>query len=435
MITQQLLMDIRKQFPALIQADDAGNVPIYFDGPGGSQIPHCVMQAMVAYLCLGNSNMGGYNQASVRTMAVNDLARQQARVWLGGGTKAQIVFGQNATSLMFMISRVIARTWQAGDNIVLSSLDHYSHVSSWQQAADDAGVEVRMIPLNDTLDDLDYQAAAELVDGRTRLVAITAASNLIGTITDIARISQMAKAVGALLSIDAVHAAVHIASEFKAWGADLLFASAYKIGGPHLGMMCAKHALLTQLRPYKVEPATNVVPMSYEQGTQSFESQAGFVAMMRYWSALGLDDGLPSFDEVGTQSQYDLTATSRQKTYHKVMAYEQTQSQYLLEKFKQRPFLQLYGKQSASNRTPTFAFNVIKAGVIQDGAKLSQWLAGYNIALGFGNFYAKNLSERLADTGTVLRLGCLHYTTFAEIDRLFELIDQAVCELYQITLP
>ena len=413
---QDRLSDIRRQFAAFNYANDNGDLPIYFDGPGGSQVPDCVTQAMMDYLGHGNSNMGSHHHAGVQTMSMNQQARTQAAIWLGADAD-EIVFGQNATSLMFMISRVVAATWQAGDNVVVSSLDHYSQVSAWQLAAMERGVEVRMIPLNANHDDIDYQAAESMIDERTRLVAVGLASNLIGTIIDIKQLLKTVQSVGAWLSIDAVHAAVHMPIDVKALGADLLFASAYKIGGPHLGMMFARREILQALTPYKVAPATNKPPMSYEQGTQSFESQAGFIAMMRYWASLSGAD--------------ELTPDSKVNSYDLVSAYEQQQSQYILDKFGQRPFLKLYGKPSAEGRTPTFAFNIIKDGDIQSGAVLSRFLGKQNIALGYGNFYAQALAEALSPTGSVLRMGCLHYTTFDEIDRLFAAIDMGVDQVYR----
>lgn len=412
---QDRLSDIRRQFAAFNYANENGDLPIYFDGPGGSQVPDCVTQAMMDYLRHGNSNMGSHHHAGVQTMSMNQQARTQAAIWLGADAD-EIVFGQNATSLMFMISRVVAATWQAGDNVVVSSLDHYSQVSAWQLAAMERGVEVRMIPLNANHDDIDYQTAESMIDERTRLVAVGLASNLIGTIIDIKQLSKTVQSVGAWLSIDAVHAAVHMPIDVKALGADLLFASAYKIGGPHLGMMFARREILQALTPYKVAPATNKPPMSYEQGTQSFESQAGFIAMMRYWASLSGAD--------------ELTPDSKANSYDLVSAYEQQQSQYILDKFGQRPFLKLYGKPSAEGRTPTFAFNIIKDGNIQSGAALSRFLGKQNIALGYGNFYAQALAEALSPTGSVLRMGCLHYTTFDEIDRLFAAIDMGVDQVY-----
>lgn len=391
---QDRLSDIRRQFAAFNYANENGDLPIYFDGPGGSQVPDCVTQAMMDYLRHGNSNMGSHHHAGVQTMSMNQQARTQAAIWLGADAD-EIVFGQNATSLMFMISRVVAATWQAGDNVVVSSLDHYSQVSAWQLAAMERGVEVRMIPLNANQDDIDYQAAKSMIDERTRLVAVGLASNLIGTIIDIKQLSKTVQSVGAWLSIDAVHAAVHMPIDVKALGADLLFASAYKIGGPHLGLMFARREILQALTPYKVAPATNKPPMSYEQGTQSFESQAGFIAMMRYWASLSGAD--------------ELTPDSKANSYDLVSAYEQQQSQYILDQFGQRPFLKLYGKPSAEGRTPTFAFNIIKDGSIQSGTALSRFLGKQNIALGYGNFYAQALAEALSPTGSLLRMGCLHY--------------------------
>ncbi|UNU73804.1 aminotransferase class V-fold PLP-dependent enzyme [Moraxella nasovis] len=417
MFTSNQLNHIRAQFDALQRLDDAGQKPLYFDGPGGSQLPNTVIDAISDYLRLGNSNMGGHNHAGQNTTQINRTARQQAATWLGADSDS-IVFGLNSTSLMFNVSRAIAQTWQAGENIVVCSLNHFSHVSSWERAAHDKGVEVRTIALNADKNDLDYNMLDTLIDEKTRLVAVTLASNVIGTIVDVKRIIDKAKSVNALVSVDAVHAIVHLPVNAAQMGADFIFASAYKIGGPHLGMMYAKHEHLQHLNPYKVEPATNIAPMSWEQGTQSFEAQAGFIAMMNYWANL-------AFDTPSTA----LTQDNKSLAYQNVVAHELTLNKRILEHFARRPHLKLYGKTTANDRTPTFAFNLVKDGKIQNGAALSEYLGTRNIALGCGNFYAKTLVESLSPTAAVLRLGCLHYNTVDEIDELFEIMDLAINQL------
>lgn len=401
---------IRDNFPALSHKID-GKMPLYFDGPGGSQLPKCVIDAMSKYLITGNSNMGGYNGAGKNTTHINDTARTLAGLWLGAN-KDEIVFGLNATSLMFHVSRSVARDWQAGDVIILSEIEHYSHVSSWEQVAKDKGVIVKKIPLNSSLTDLDYDSLDEMICPKTRLVAVSYASNVIGTVIDVPKIIKKAKAVGAWVSVDAVHGAVHLPIDVKALDVDFLFASAYKLGGGHLGMMYAKQEHLSTLKPYKVTPATDVAPMSWEQGTQSFEAQAGLVALMNYWTGLS---GQQVFDGHGILG-----------AYREIVAYEQALTVHVLQKFAKRDNLILYGKHDSNGRTPTFAFNVLKNGQIMDGVAISQALGEQNIALGYGNFYAQSLCHALSPTGAVLRLGCLHYTTVCEIDVLFDELDKAI---------
>lgn len=403
------LDQIRANFPALLGAGK--HPPLYFDGPGGSQLPKMVIDAMSKYLSSGNSNMGGYNIAGKNTTHINSTARQLASVWLGANAD-EIVFGLNSTSLMFQISRVLARQWQAGDVIVLSDIEHYSHVSSWEQAALDKGVIVKKIPLNETGDDLDYARLDEVICPKTKLVALSLASNVIGTVVDVAKVIKQAKAVGAYVSIDAVHGAVHLPIDVKALGADFLFASAYKFGGGHLGIMYGKSDLLRALSPYKVQPASDSIPMAYEQGTQSFEAQAGFVALMHYWASLSGKTGIDKH--------------TLDMAYQEIWSYEHQLNLLVLEQFAKRPHFQLYGKNQATERTPTFAFNILKDNQVVDGAWLSQKLGEKNIALGYGNFYAQALCQKISPTGAVLRMGCLHYTSQQDIERLFEALDDGL---------
>lgn len=406
---------IRSRFPALHQADEHGQLPLLLDGPGGSQVPHSVLEAITAYLGRHNSNLGGHAEAGRRTQAVNDEARAAAADWLGGAAD-EIVFGLNSTSLMFQISRAVAHTWQPGDNIVLSSLDHYSHVSSWQRAAADAGVAVRLLPLNAEGSDVDYAACSGLIDAHTRLVAFALASNVLGTFSQAETLVAAARAVGAWVSVDAVHAAVHRLPDVQALDCDFLFASAYKLGGPHLGMCWGKRQHWQSLRPYKVEPASEAVPNRWEQGTQSFEAQAGFIAMVDYWAALG--------GSAGSRRECLHAA------YRQVADYEQGLSRAVLQGLAERPYVQLYGLPTAEGRSPTFAFNIVKNGALQPAAPVSQWFGRRNVALGNGNFYALAVSRHLGvgDAG-FLRIGCLHYTSHAEIECFFALLDTCVAEL------
>lgn len=371
---------IRTHFPALHQADAQGQLPLLLDGPGGSQVPQCVLDALVGYLGRHNTNLGGHTDAGRHTQAVNEQARAAAADWLGCEPD-EIVFGLNSTSLMFNLSRAVARSWQPGDNIVLSSLDHYSHVSSWQRAAEDMGVEVRMLPLNAEGSDLDYAALPGLLDARTRLLAFTLASNVLGTLSRAQMLLQAARAVGAWVSVDAVHAAVHRLPDIKTLDCDFLFASAYKLGGPHLGICYGKRQHWQKLHPYKVEPAAETVPNRWEQGTQSFEAQAGFTAMVDYWAGLSGSEGN--------------RRERLQAAYQQVGAYEQELSRAVLQGLAERPYVRLYGLPAVEDRTPTFAFNIVKNGRVLHGTPVSQWFGRRNVALGNGNFYALAVSRHL----------------------------------------
>lgn len=407
---------IRSQFPALSTADPAGQLPLLLDGPGGSQVPHQVLEAITHYLGKFNSNLGGFAYAGEKTQSTNHNARIAAANWLGANAE-EIVFGLNSTSLMFQISRAVANTWTAGDNIIVSAIDHYSHVSSWQQAAQDHGVEVRILPLREDGQDLDYDQLAHLADNRTKLIAYSLASNVLGTLTDSQRMRIEAQRVGALLSIDAVHAAVHTKIDVHTLGCDFLFASAYKLGGPHLGIMFAKAERLQSLTPYKVKPATEMIPNRWEQGTQSFEAQAGLIAMLDYWK------NLPALAGLAT----DQNDTSLKTAYQLVEQHEYALSELILKEMAARPYIILYGKPQAHGRTPTFAFNIKTPQGILSPQEVSRWFGKHNIALGGGNFYALGVVEHFGITETgFLRMGCLHYNTQEEIKRFFALLDECV---------
>ncbi|WII94891.1 aminotransferase class V-fold PLP-dependent enzyme [Moraxella haemolytica] len=404
---------IRQEFLAFNCLNEHGQSPIFFDGPGGSQVPKMVTGAMSEYLGKYHSNMGGLADAGRRTTAINDKARQMAGLWLGCEPQ-QVVFGLNATSLMFQFSRVLARTWQAGDNIVVSQIDHFSNVSSWQSVAEEKGLQVRRIPLNADGSSLDLTNIQSLIDEQTRLVAVSLASNVIGTRTEIGPIISRAKAVNAYVAIDAVHAIVHEKINATQLDCDLLFASSYKLGGARLGMAYASKRVL-DLPPYKVEPATHIRPFAFEQGTQSFEAQAGFIALMQYWANLGGQDG--DMDK------------RLMRAYQVVQSYEYSLSQAFLAFVNERSYIQLYGKNSSNHRTPTFAFNLIKDGQIIPPANVSKWLGDRNVALPSGNFYALDVVRHLDLVACgFLRVGFLHYTTHKEIARLFELLDEYVAQ-------
>ncbi|HAG38905.1 MAG TPA: cysteine desulfurase-like protein, partial [Pseudoalteromonas sp.] len=285
------IAQLREQFPALIQTVD-GKSPIFLDGPGGSQVPQSVLNAMTAYLGHYNSNLGGAFFSSDKTVELMANARQAAADLLNAPSAQNIVFGPNMTSLTFSFSRAISRIWQAGDEIIVTNADHFSNVSSWQQAAQDKGAKVQTALINEADCSLDMAQFESLLNSNTKLVAVTYASNTTGSINDIKRIIELAHAVGALVYVDAVHYAPHELVDVQALDCDFLACSAYKFFGPHLGMVYGKTQHLEGFTPYKVEPAKDVAPGRWETGTQSFEALAGFIAAVDYIAAIsGLDEG------------------------------------------------------------------------------------------------------------------------------------------------
>ncbi|MFB2537986.1 aminotransferase class V-fold PLP-dependent enzyme [Acinetobacter sp. c3-l95] len=410
------VMAIRQQFAALDTTDEQGQMPLFLDGPGGSQIPKSVLDALIAYLSKYNSNLGGYADAGQRTIAINQQARQAAATWLNCAAK-NMIFGLNSTSLMFQISRVVGKNWQAGDNIVLSSIDHFSNVSSWQSIAEERGVEIRKLPLNQDGSALDFNNLSALIDSKTKLVAVSLASNVLGTKTPMQALIQHCQSVGALLCIDAVHAVVHELIDIHALQCDVLFASSYKLGGAHLGMAYLSDRVIL-LSPYKVEPATNLNPNAWEQGTQSFEAQAALIALVEYWANLAQYH--PDFDASISNLRQRL-----QWGYQAVQQHEQQLMQHFLAEAKKRAYFKLYGLNCFEQRTPTFAFNVFKNQQMILPSLVSQWFGEKNVALPSGNFYALDVVRHLdlLDTG-FLRAGFLHYNTLAEVDQFFAYLDE-----------
>ncbi|EOD53473.1 cysteine desulfurase-like protein [Aeromonas molluscorum] len=399
---------LRGQFPALNQLID-GKSPLFFDGPGGAQVPQSVLGAMTDYLGRFNANLGGPFFSGRETEQQALRARQVAATLLGAEHWQEIVFGANFTSLTFAFSRALAREWQAGDEIVVSALDHYSNVSSWQQAAADRGAIVHQVRVDAASGGLDMEHLLSLLGPRTRLVAVTAASNTTGTLVDIPAIADAVHGVGALLYVDAVHFAPHERIDVQAWDCDFLGCSAYKFFGPHLGILYGKLAHLERLTPYKVEPAKNVSPYKWETGTQSWEALAGLEATIAYLASLS---GLAA-DEASLEERLDIG-------FARSHAHEQLLSAHLLAKLAERPWLTLHGIRGTAGRTPTFALTSLR----HTPAQMAVYLGEHQVCSWAGHFYALGLIAALGvGEGGVLRIGCMHYNTHTEIDRLFSLLD------------
>ncbi|AKE11518.1 cysteine desulfurase-like protein [Serratia liquefaciens] len=397
----------RAQFSALTQHYNDQPV-IFFDGPGGSQVSRGVLEKMTDYLGKYNANLGGHYFSSHVTGEVMNNARESVRALLNAPTPDNIIFGMNMTSLTFHLSRIISRHWQAGDEIIVTELDHYANVSSWQQAANDKQVTVHQIPLQQADCSLDVARLCEQITAKTRLVAVTYASNVTGSIVDIKTITEAAHRVGAQVYVDAVHYAPHNLIDVQALGCDFLVCSAYKFFGPHIGMAYIAPQWLQRLQPYKVEPATDVGPGRFETGTQSFEGLAGVTAAVDYLAQWGTPGA--SLRQRLQESFAD---------YHR---HEENLCRYFLQCLQQIDDVQLYGSPQADcqRRTPTFALTFKRHAPEQIALRLGR----HNICVGSGHFYAQGLIQRLnlQDSGGVLRIGMMHYNTLQEIDTLFELL-------------
>ncbi|MBV7262860.1 cysteine desulfurase-like protein [Photobacterium sp. WH24] len=397
---------VRQQFPALAQ--QINDAPVYFfDGPGGAQVPASVLQAMTDYLGRYNANLGGSFFSSEVTVSLMAKARESVQALLNAPSPDNIVFGPNMTSLTFQLSRAISRDWKQGDEVIVTSLDHYSNVSSWQQAADDKGVLVRQVRVNEADCTLDYEHFESLLNNKTRLVAVTYASNTTGSLVDIARIVKAAHSVGAQVYVDAVHYAPHKLVDVQALGCDFLACSAYKFFGPHVGIAYVAPQWLQTLKPYKVEPATDIGPGRFETGTQNFEGLAGVVAAIDYLAQWGdPQDGL----------RERLAAS-----YSQYQSHEEALSQHFLNrvrKFSNITLLGIEDDKRLAERTPTFAIRIDNV----PPSDIASHLGQQNMCVWNGHFYALGLCQQLGvlEGGGVVRIGFMHYNTHAEIDRLFE---------------
>ncbi len=396
---------LRAQFPALQRT--VNNQPaVFLDGPGGTQSPRRVISAMAGYLESGSSNLGGPFLTSREADAAAELARAAMMDLLNARRPEEIVFGQNMTSLTFSISRAIAREWREGDEIIVTQIDHDANISPWLLAAEDRGVTVRWLDFHPEDCTLALETLPAMLNDRTRLVAVNYASNAVGTINDVARVVEMAHAVGALVYVDAVHYAPHGVIDVQALDCDFLACSVYKFFGPHSGVLYGKYDLLDSLVAYKVRPAPGSPPGKWETGTQSFESLSGVTAAVDYLAGLG--------GEGGTRREQLIRGMGAIKRY------ETTLSEQFLGEATRVPGLRVYGLtdvEELGHRTPTFAVSL-------DGytpEELAARLGERGFFVWHGHYYAVAVMERLGtlDRGGLVRIGFVHYNTAEEMNRLF----------------
>lgn len=408
-------LPLRGHFPSLAQEMN-GQPAIFFDGPGGTQTPRQVIDCMSAYLAHDNSNLGGAFVTSQRTVQLAAEARQAVADLLNARRPDEIAFGQNMTSLTFAASRAIARTWSPGDEIIVTYLDHDANITPWVMAAADRGVTVRWLEIRTEDCTIDFQCLEQLLNERTRLLAITYASNAVGTIVDVGRAAKMAHQVGALVYVDAVHYTPHNPVDVQAVDCDFLACSAYKFFGPHTGIMYGKYDLLDSLEAYKVRPAPGKPPGKWETGTQSFESLAGVKAAVDYLEEIGR--------MAGDADSIDLTAHSGRRRRLKqameaIKRYEAGLSRHFLSQAASVPCLRVYGitdVERLDERAPTFAISL-------EGytpRQVAEHLGRQGIFVWDGHYYAVAVMERLGtlDQGGLVRVGFVHYNTVGEIDRL-----------------
>ena len=397
---------IRAAFPALERSH--GGAPVaYFDGPGGTKVPRVVADAVTEYLLDHNANTHWRYPTSEET----DAALARARAWLGallGATPDEIAFGANMTTLTFHVARALGRGWATGDEIIVTELDHHANIAPWQALAQERGVTVRTARMIPETGELDWSDVERLVTARTKLVAIGAASNALGTITDVRRAGDLVHGVGGLLFVDAVHYAPHVLVDVAALGCDLLACSAYKFYGPHVGVLYGRRALIEALDVPKLLPAPNESPGRLETGTQNHEGIVGAARAVEFLASLsGLDRPRPGL----------------QAAFAALHARGQQRFEQLWNGLSAIPGLTLYGPPPNRPRTPTLSFSIDG----HDPGDIAAALAARGVFVSHGDFYATTVIERLgrAPEGLV-RAGCACYTTAADVARLIEGVD-AIC--------
>lgn len=400
---------VRKFFPSLKQTL-GGREVVFFDNPGGTQVPQSVANAMTDYLFTNNANHGGAYATSRRSDAMLEEAHRAMADMLGASSAEEIVFGPNMTSLTFTLSRAFAHWVKPGDEIVVTRLDHDANISPWMLLARDTGASLCWVDFHTGDCTLDMEDLERLLSKKTKLVACGYASNAVGTINPVKTITEMAHQVGALIYVDAVQYAPHGVIDVRALDCDFLVCSAYKFFGPHEGVLYGKHDLLERLPAYKVRPAKDRPPHKFETGTQNHEGIAGTLAAVEYLASLS-----GASPEKASRRERLVAAVKR------IEAYELGLVSRLISGLVQVEGLQLYGiKEPArfQERVPTVAFRI-------DGfspRQVAESLGEKGIFVWDGNYYALAVTERLGfeDKGGMVRVGLVHYNTEEEIDRLIE---------------
>jgi cysteine desulfurase family protein (TIGR01976 family) len=394
---------IRNSFPALQRLHRDRNVG-YFDAPGGTQVPAVVAEAVAEQMLKHNAN-AHWAFATSRELDEVIEASRSAFANLLGGRPDEIVFGPNMTSLTFHLARALGRTFEPGDEIVVTDLDHMANVSPWVDLESERSLTARTVPLIPETGDLDWDAFEAALSARTRLVAVTAASNALGTIVDLPRAAELARSAGALLFVDAVHLAPHERIDVTALDCDFLACSPYKFYGPHVGVLWGRGELLQDVLPPKLAPSPDAAPERWETGTLNHEGIAGAGAAVDFLADLANQGTRPerldaAFQELSRRGD-DLI-------------------ERLWEGLETVAGVRLYGPRPGTPRTPTLSFTLEGWTPAEAAARLS---AEWGLFLSHGNFYASSVTERLGvEPEGLLRAGCACYTNEEEVERLIEAV-------------
>jgi cysteine desulfurase family protein (TIGR01976 family) len=402
---------IRSKFPSL------STNRVFFDGPGGTQVPQRVIDRMQDYLVNMNANHGGAFRTSQDSDKLVERARKALADFYNAARPEEIVFGANMTTLTLSMSRSIAQELNPGDEIIVTHLDHDANISPWLHIAKQKGCVVRWLDFNPVDCTLRMDQLDLLINERTKLIAAGYASNAVGTINPIQRVVEKAQKVGALTYIDAVHYAPHGPIDVQSLGCDFLVTSAYKFFGPHVGILYGKHEHLERLNAFKVRPAPENPPGKFETGTGNFEGIAGVLGAVEHLSEVGT-----VLVEQENQARLENQVTqplSTRESMKAIREHEKTLTLALLQSLQTIPGLRIWGikdDERIYERVPTFSFTMDHLTPRQ----ISKKLAAEGIHVWDGNYYALAVTERLEleDKGGMVRVGLVHYNTFEEIDQL-----------------
>jgi cysteine desulfurase family protein (TIGR01976 family) len=398
---------VREQFPALERTHDGRGVT-YFDGPGGSQVARPAIEAMTRYMERGGANLHGVFPTSVETEEMLAQTRRGMAAFLGAEPD-EIAFGANMTTLTFAISRALSRTWGEGSEVVVTELDHRANVDPWLLAAAEKGARVRWVRIDPETLTLDPDDLDQKITDKTVLVAVGLASNAVGTINDVGEISKKAHEAGALVAVDAVHAAPHIPLDRDEIGADVVTCSAYKFFGPHVGVTAIERDLFESLDVYKLQPAPDYVPDKLETGTQNHEGIAGTKGALDFISSLGDGDSLRERLASGMRA---------------IEGYEAGLAEAFRAALRDLPGVRLYAAPDGVRKTPTIAFRVEGYAPEEVCARMLEH--GYFVAA--GDFYASTLAQKLGIVGDggFVRAGLAPYNTVEEVGGFVERLERLV---------
>ncbi len=398
--------EIRSHFPAL-EREHKGLPVAYFDGPGGTQVPRPVVETMADYLYHHNANTHWAYPTSNETDEIIENSRQVLAEFLNASSD-EIVFGQNMTSLTFHLARALGRNFNEGDEIIVTELDHHANSDTWRSLEKERGVKIRVVPMNIESGTLEFNEIENFLNEKTKLLAIGAASNALGTINDVARACRLAREADALSFVDAVHYAAHNLVDVKTFDCDFLACSAYKFYGPHIGVLYGRKTLLQEIDFPKLKPAPDYSPERAETGTQSHESIAGAAAAVDFLASLSTGE------------------TKREKlrnTFDELHSRKKELTKILWDGLTETKGVKVYGPTYELQRTPTISFTIQG----HKAKSVSQKLVERGVFTSHGDFYALTVVERLGLSNEgLVRVGCACYTTTEEVERLVDCI-RSIC--------